>query len=290
MSADPLAIQRQQILQGDCLTELRLMSPASIDVVVTSPPYNLGIGYRTYNDDLPEPNYLDLMVRIFGEVRRVMRPDASLFLNLGASNAKPWLPLELAVRLRKLFVLQNRITWVKSVTTHLGSAGQFKPINSKRFLTPVTEDLFHFTLNGDVQLDRLAIGVEYADKSNLARFTKSQTDQSVPKPDRRDRGNAWFVPYKTVQSKAEKFDHPAGFPLDLPKWCLQLHGKQDGVVLDPFLGAGTTLVAAEELGMRGIGIEIDPAYAQASAARLRAIRTVLVTDEPDSSSQPAMTL
>ena len=74
-----------------------------------------------------------------------------------------------------------------------------------------------------------------------------------------------FIPYKTVQAKAEKFNHPGTFPLDLPRWCIRLHGKPGSVVLDPFAGAGTTLLAAQAEGAHGIGIEIDPTYVGDSA-------------------------
>jgi site-specific DNA-methyltransferase (adenine-specific) len=74
----------------------------------------------------------------------------------------------------------------------------------------------------------------------------------------------------TVQSKAEKFDHPAGFPVELPARCIKLHGvRHDLMVLDPFLGAGTTLVAAQALGCRSIGIEIDRKYVDIAIQRLQ---------------------
>jgi site-specific DNA-methyltransferase (adenine-specific) len=77
------------------------------------------------------------------------------------------------------------------------------------------------------------------------------------------------MPHKTVQSRGEKFDHPAGFPLDLPLRCIKLHGlRPDLMVLDPFAGAGTTLVAAKTLGCRSIGIEIDPKYVETAITRL----------------------
>jgi site-specific DNA-methyltransferase (adenine-specific) len=83
----------------------------------------------------------------------------------------------------------------------------------------------------------------------------------------------WFIPYKTVRSKAQKFDHPAGFPVELPARCIKLHGVKEATVLDPFAGTGTTLVAAERLGCNGIGIEIDRQYAEKAVERLRCIQT-----------------
>jgi site-specific DNA-methyltransferase (adenine-specific) len=80
----------------------------------------------------------------------------------------------------------------------------------------------------------------------------------------------WFIPYDTVQSNVEKFGHPAGFPLELPARCIKLYGlRPDLMVLDPFLGAGTTLVAAQALGCRSIGIEIDRKYVEIATQRLK---------------------
>ncbi len=66
----------------------------------------------------------------------------------------------------------------------------------------------------------------------------------------------------------EKFHHPGTFPIDLPRWCIKLHGRSNAVVLDPFMGTGTTLVAAHREGATGIGIDMDPAYVAVAAARL----------------------
>jgi site-specific DNA-methyltransferase (adenine-specific) len=71
-----------------------------------------------------------------------------------------------------------------------------------------------------------------------------------------------------VQSKAQKFYHPGTFPVDLPRWCIRLHGRENAVVLDPFMGSGTTLVAAMLEGVSGIGIELDPTYVAVAKERL----------------------
>ena len=236
------------------------MEPGSVDVVVTSPPYNLGIAYSAYQDRLREADYLDWMVQVAVALKRVLRPDGSFFLNLAGSSTQPWLPFELIVRLRPIFALQNHIAWVKSIALPGDSVGHFKPVPGERFLHRNHEHIFHLTQQGDVRLDRLAVGVPFKDKSNIARRGHAA--------DRRCRGDTWFVPYETVQRKAEKFSHPGTFPLDLPRWCIRLHGKAGAVVLDPFCGAGTTLVAAMQEGCTGIGIEVDAEYVATARARL----------------------
>ena len=241
-----------RLLLGDCLEVLPALDAGSVDVVVTSPPYNLGIAYRSYDDRLAEQAYLDWLMRVAEQVRRVMAPDASFFLNITGSSKAPWLPFELIVQLRRLFVPQNHITWIKSVAVGEDSVGHFKPIGGQRFLHHNHEHIFHLTLTGEVKLDRLAVGVPFKDKSNIARRGHAQ--------DLRCRGNTWFIPYETVKSRAQKFHHPGTFPVALPRWCIRLHGKPDALVLDPFMGTGTTMVAAALEGVRGIGIELDPDY------------------------------
>lgn len=255
-------IGAHRLICGDCLTVLPTLLAESVDVIVTSPPYNLGVSYRHYDDRRAEEDYLDWMLRVAAALRRVMRSASSFFLNISGSATAPWLPFELIVRLRDLFVLQNHITWIKSIAVGSDSVGHYKPVGGRRFLHHNHEHIFHLTLTGSVPLDRLAIGVPFKDKSNIARRGH--------KRDLRCRGNTWFIPYDTVQSKAAKFHHPSTFPLALPRWCIRLHGVPEPVVLDPFMGTGTTVLAAALEGGQGIGIELDPAYHAVARQRLAA--------------------
>lgn len=250
----------QTVQLGDCLEGLRSMADEVVDVVVTSPPYNIGVAYRSYDDRRPREAYLAWLAEIGGELRRVLRPDGAFFLNVGSTNHDPWLAYDVAAAFRDSFVLQNHIVWVKSISIGDDTVGHFKPISSPRFLNQNHEAIFHFTRTGDVAVDRVAVGVPFKDKSNIARWGH--------KADRRCAGNTWFIPYQTVRSRAQKFDHPAGFPVELPERCIRLHGRMPATVLDPFLGTGTTLVAAQRLGCTGIGFELDPAYAETAVARI----------------------
>jgi site-specific DNA-methyltransferase (adenine-specific) len=249
-----------RLICADCLSVLPTLEAGSVDLVVTSPPYNLGLNYRRYNDGRAEHDYLEWIFAVARELRRVMKPDGSFFLNLSGSPSSPWLPFELIVRLRPLFVLQNHITWIKSIAMPKDAMGHYKPVGGKRFLHHNHEHIFHLTLSGKVKLDRLAIGVPFKDKSNIARRGHAR--------DLRCRGNTWFIPYDTVQSRAKKFHHPSTFPVTLPRWCIRLHGQANPLVLDPFMGTGTTLVAAQLEGARAIGIDVDPAYVAVAQSRL----------------------
>jgi DNA modification methylase len=165
------------------------------------------------------------------------------------------------VRLRGLgFFLQNHITWIKSIGMETESRGHFKPVGGRRFMHHNHEHIFHLTLSNNVELDRLSIGLPFQDKTNIARRGHDR--------DLRCRGNTWFIPYSTVKSKAQKFNHPGTFPVELPLWCIYLHGGDNLTVLDPFVGTGTTLVAARLARARGIGVDIDPTYIETARQRI----------------------
>ena len=253
----------------DCLKGMAKLPKGSVDLVVTSPPYNLGIAYGQYSDRDDRQSYLEWCAQWASQVRRVLKPAGSFFLNIGASPKNPMLPHEIVLRLRDMFVLQNTIHWVKSIAIRNGesglrSHGHFKPISSKRFLNDCHEYVFHFTKSGEVEIDRLALGVPYQDKSNIARW-----DHTGGK-DLRCRGNTWFVPYQTIQSRKKERPHPATFPVELVEWCIKLHGaSRVKTMLDPFLGIGNSAVAAKNCGLKKfIGFEIDESYLTEAKRRL----------------------
>jgi site-specific DNA-methyltransferase (adenine-specific) len=106
--------------------------------------------------------------------------------------------------------------------------------------------------------------VPYVHKSNIARW--SHTDGQ----DLRCRGNTWFIPYETIQSRKGDRPHPATFPPALVELCIKLHGKAEATrLLDPFLGIGSSALAAKSLKISSFtGIEIDRQYIEAAKRRL----------------------
>jgi site-specific DNA-methyltransferase (adenine-specific) len=260
---------------GDCVEVLTSLPPSAISVVVTSPPYNLGVSYRSYQDSMPRADYLAWTGVWIDAVKRQLAPDGSLFLNVGGKPTDPWTAMEVAQTVRGHLELQNTIHWIKSIAIDRDSAGaavsldddiavgHYKPINSQRFLNDCHEFIFHFTPQGRTPLDRRAIGVKYQDASNIARWQTSGEN-------RRCRGNTWFIPYDTIQSRDKDRPHPATFPPRVPEYCFKLHGlERVTTALDPFLGLGSTAVAAAQLGLDFIGIEMDEHYLNEAIARTR---------------------
>ncbi len=251
---------------GDCVRVLTALPEGSADVVVTSPPYNLGVRYRTYDDQLPREEYLQWTNRWIAAAAATLQRDGSLFLNVGHKPTDPWVAMDVAQAVRRHLHLQNLIHWIKSIALDERglAAGHYKPINSDRFVNDCHEFIFHFTPTGRTRLDRRAIGVPYQDKSNVTRWEGAGDD-------RRCRGNAWFIPYETIQSRDRDRPHPATFPLKVPEMCIRLHGLgRARLVLDPFVGLGSTAVACAHLGTSFIGIDLDKHYLREAVDRTRA--------------------
>jgi len=265
----------------DCIEGMRAtLQPRSVDVVVTSPPYNIGVRYNSYHDQMPKASYLRWMGDVGEELKRVLSDTGSFFLNIGSKPSDPWIPFEVAQELRRQFVLQNVIHWIKSVAISKDDVGKYpnmlkdiavghyKPIAGRRFLHDCHEYIFHFTKSGKVAVDRLAIGVPYQDKSNIGRWHSA-------KQDIRCRGNTWFIPYKTIRDKQSQRPHPSSFPVALPEMCIKFHGvRQSKLVADPFVGIGSTALACLQLGISFVGFDIDRQYLETASKQIESYLNV----------------
>ena len=270
---------------GDCIEVLNHLDAQSIDVIVTSPPYNLGIRYNRYQDTLSPSEYLHWTDTWVAAATRVLRPNGSLFLNVGARPSEPWTALDVAQAVRSRLRLQNIIHWIKSIAIEKDSAGaaaglsrdlavgHYKPINSDRYLNDCHEFIFHFTPKGSTAVDRLALGVPYQDQSNIGRWRGAADGV-------RCRGNTWFIPYETIQRRDRDRPHPATFPARLPEQCLKLHGlSRIQTAMDPFTGLGSTAVACARLGVDFIGADIDETYLKEAVERTEEVKNTRALPE-----------
>jgi site-specific DNA-methyltransferase (adenine-specific) len=288
----------------DCVEGMQNLPAKSIDIITTSPPYNLGIEYGTYKDNKPRQEYLTWLDSVFAAAKYCLKDDGHFWLNVGYSNIDPWVGMDVAQVARNHFVLQNNFNWVKSITIDDVTTGHFKPINSNRFANPTWEHLFHFTKTGNIPCDKLSIGVPYMwdcniDNSgrikgrlakkygfaNIKDFQKNANQEikdelekefanriknSKPKADRRCRGNSWFVPYDTIANREKhRGSHPATFPVALIENCIKFSGLTSGILVDPFMGSGTSAIAAIRQGLNYVGFDIDSNYMQFAVDRIK---------------------
>lgn len=324
-----------QLLLQDCIQWMDAQPENSIPCIITSPPYNLDIKYGTYQDDLPRESYLKWLKDVAVSMKRVLTEDGQLFLNVGYSNIDPWVAIDVAQVFRQVFVLQNNFTWVKHIAVNDQGYGQYKPISSDRFASATTESIFHFTKNGNVKVDRLAIGqrnksegYKYPELYSESRHIATQrrkaarqlgfdnwtdikntgTEEQLANfevilnnllqknpydPDKKKCiGNAWFIPYTPTSKLAKEVGtlndtgtregsrggHPATFPEQLPDMCIKFSGIPTGSkVYDPFIGTGTTVLAAIKNDMVGIGTDLDQNYLDFAKHR---IETYISTQQP----------
>jgi site-specific DNA-methyltransferase (adenine-specific) len=299
---DALIVATQRMVRGDCLAVMRSMPAASVHAVVTSPPYNLGKHYSLHDDNMPQHEYLTWMCGVAKDLRRVLRPDGHVFLNIGFDSKHPRRHEDVALEFEKHFARQNTIIWVKSIAIDVRTVrneillqalhawakecgvtiaksaerlfcglmrdvlqdytiGHFRPVKSRRYLENFWEPVYHFTAHGNSPIDPLAIGVKYVYDDQPARFGHCRELHSP--------GSVWLIPYDTKQSNADVHYHPASYPSELAERCLRLAAvPPSGLVLDPFAGIGTTLIAARNLCLSAVGIEIDPNYVAAARRRL----------------------
>jgi site-specific DNA-methyltransferase (adenine-specific) len=273
-------IELNKIYQEDCIHFMNRMivDGLSVDVIVTSPPYNINKKYQSYKDRRERKDYLSWLSDIAKTSYKILENDGSFFLNVSGTPSDSLLPLEVSsVFTHSDYKLQNTIHWIKSIAiesydlakngffspSESVSIGHFKPISSRRFVNDFHEYIFHFTKDGNVKLDKLAIGVPYQDKTNIGRWKSA-------KEDRRDRGNVWFIPYQTIRKERP---HPAVFPERLPYLCIKLHGVRKGmIVYDPFMGIGSTALACLQLEIDFIGTEIDNAYIKAAIGSIENLK------------------
>lgn len=249
------------LIISECYEYLKNQPDSIYDCIITSPPYNIGSKYSSYNDSIRRSEYLIGMTTIFQELYRTLKPNGQFFLQVGGTAKNPSIPTTLLTRAKtSKFILQNEIVWVKNISINKKSYGHFKPLNSNKYLNHTHEYIYHL-VKELTDIDKLAVGVPFSDESNIKRFGH--------KNNLRCRGNCWFIPYDTVQSKNQKFNHPATYPEKLVEMCIQFSGiPENSLILDPFIGSGTTAVVAKKLNMNCIGIDIDPKYIEIAKKRL----------------------
>jgi site-specific DNA-methyltransferase (adenine-specific) len=232
--------------QGDCRTVLAGMEPETVDLIVTSPPYNVGIAYDEYDDTVSHDAYLAFTREWLTACLRVAKPDGRLCLNIPLDTAEhgpvgatiTHLALEVGWRYK------TTIIWNEQNISRGTAWGSWLSAAAPHVIAPVEFILVLY-------------------KAQWKKQRQGVSDITA------DEFKAW-AGARGVWSfnGAAANGHPAPFPLELPRRCVKLFSFVDDLVLDPFAGSGTTLLAARQTGRRAVGIELSERYCTHITERL----------------------
>jgi site-specific DNA-methyltransferase (adenine-specific)/site-specific DNA-methyltransferase (cytosine-N4-specific) len=247
---------------------LRVMDTESVDLVITSPPY-AERRKKTYGG-VPADEYVEWFLRISAELLRVLKPTGSFVLNIKESvddSERQTYVYELVLALRKQGWL-----WVDEFIWH--KTNPF-PTGNKKRLKDGFERCYHFAKTMSFKFFPDAVRTKSTSKwvrDNERRKNKGAhgtTNGSGMNMSRRIVGDLVRPPnVVTMPSSCINIDHPAVFPVALPQFFVKLMTEQGDLVLDPFMGSGSTALAARELGRRYEGVERSDDYLCLSAERL----------------------
>ena len=229
--------------------QLDMIEDGVVDLVICSPPYNVGKNYQNHNDALPLEKYLGLLRDVWAECRRVMRPGGRICVNVAGVDRQPYLPLQAFITQQLIelgFLMRGEIIWDKAASVGVSTAwGSWRSPSN-----PTLRDVHEFIL------------VFCKDQFRLEQ-TRGESDLTSEEFTALTR-SIWSFP----TGSASKVGHPAPFPMELPRRLIKLYSWKGAVVLDPFCGSGSTCVAASQLGRLWIGVDIDPTYCELARRRV----------------------
>ncbi len=249
--------QNIQIVKfGSCIEILEKIKKESISIVVTSPPYDLKKSYGKYNDNIGMEKWKQMISLTTKKVYRILKPNGSLFLNVSQiphPKTKEILPLPFfAFEIIKQngFYLRNMIVWRfnNMINCIKRLSGRYEVI------LWCVKDINNYIFNlNDIKIPYI-----------------TKNDKRLDSNGGRNPTDVWyFNRINNMTKKKYNIEHPAVYPTPMIERIIRMSSKKDDWILDPFLGSGTTLIAANNLNRNGIGIEIDPNYKDLIIRRLK---------------------
>lgn len=237
-----------EIICSDSLVALKEIEDESIDIVLTSPPYNYGMEYDSHDDENNSEEYLEQILNVFVECKRVLKSGGRLIINI-QPNYKQYFPTHHKITQRMIdegMIWRGEIIWLKNNIKKLTAWGSWKSPSCPYLSYP-----FEF--------------IEVFSKDTL-KHVGDKNDIDITKEE--------FIKYvnghwsMAPETKMKEYGHPAMFPEELVERCLKLFSFKGDIVLDPFNGAGTTTFVAHKLKRNYIGIDMSPAYCEVAKNRI----------------------
>jgi site-specific DNA-methyltransferase (adenine-specific) len=219
----------------------------SIDLIVTSPPYNLDMAYSQYKDEVTYEDYLCWTFRWIGRASRVLKEDGRMCLNIPLDTNKGGMrPFYADVVHEAIcdFQYQSTIVWNEQNISRRTAWGSWMSASAPYVIAPVEMIVVLYKS----QWKKLARGASDITREEFLEWTNG----------------VWTFPGES----AKRIGHPAPFPLELPRRCIKLFSYVGDVVCDPFMGSGTTLVAARELDREAVGVDVSEEYCNLARRRL----------------------
>ncbi|MDQ6616691.1 MAG: site-specific DNA-methyltransferase [Actinomycetota bacterium] len=245
--------------------DMRELPDNSIPVMVTSPPYHAGKNFDT--DDTFE-QFLAMLRRVLAETLRVLEPGGRAVINVANLGRRPYVPLASMVTAMACeigFFPRGEIIWVKASGASSNCAwGSWCSASN-----PTLRDLHEYCLCfSKGRMDRARRGRSTIESDEFMAATLS----------------VWHLPAES----ARRVGHPAPFPVALPRRFIELYSYAGDVILDPFMGSGSTAVAAVDAGRRFVGYDVDNGYARMARRRVRQAKAAAASSAVDGSPPAAV--
>jgi DNA modification methylase len=228
----------------------------SVHLIITSPPYNVS---KEYDENLSLQEYINLLFNVFKECYRVLCDGGRVAINIANVGRKPYIPLSRYVYeiMENIgFLSRGEIIWNKSASAGTSTAWGSWCSASNPVLRDVHEYILIFSKGG---FKRKLSKEEKSKKSTLTKDEFLEYTKSI-----------WT--FNAVSAK--KIGHPAPFPVELPKRLIKLYSFENDIILDPFIGSGTTAIAALKTNRVYVGYEINSEYIKLANKRIKNAKTL----------------